>query len=225
MLVETMNDKEVGLEVFRDWDAITNSTTFERIGKDYDKLRRKNKTDKLAPFFKYYEIKTAQKNKWVFLLRKENTDQKYDGLQSIAFLCFTYYYTGIGLRVLKIIKSGGLSVFNGHVFQRYNERMKLNMTLPLDVVKHFFIQNGFFTSRIVPKENREFIVGTCIDGMLLGEVQNDSHWVVFKTFLNRELLRPEQQEEEVDILLSLQDIAIGAMNKQGFKASLPFKSR
>jgi hypothetical protein len=118
--------------------------------------------------------------------------------------------------------SGGLSVFNGHVFQRYNERMKLNIGLPLDIVKHFFIENGFFTSRIVPKGNREFIVGTCVDGMLLGEITNDSYWIVYKTFLNRELLRPEQQEEEIDIFRSLQEEVIEAMKRQNFKGGISF---
>ena len=220
MLIETMNDEQVSLEVFRDWAVITSSSTFERIGNEYDKLRRKNKVDKCAPFFKYYTIKTAQKNNWMFLLRKDNSDEKYGGLKSISILSFTHYYTSIGLRVLKIMTSGGLSVFNGHVFQRYNERMKLNIILPLDIVKHFFIQNGFLTSRIIPKGNREFIVGTCIDGMLLGEITNDSYWIVYKTFLNRELLRPEQQEEEVDIFRSLQEEVAEAMKRQNFKGGI-----
>jgi hypothetical protein len=37
-----------------------------------------------------------------------------------------------------------MEIFNGHFFSRYDERLNLNLKKPLEIVKTFFNNSGYF---------------------------------------------------------------------------------
>jgi len=214
MLIETMYPHEITAEIFNDWSIVTNS--LERLHNEYNKQRRKNKVPKDKTYSVAYDIKTKKKNTWIFILSKAPSIQSYKGLESVNACCLVYYYNSEGIRVFKVRPEGGLSVYNGHLFTRYNERMSLDLDKSIDIVKHFFINNGYSTSQILPKEGRDFFMSTCKDGLLLGELQEERSWMVNKTFINRDQLKPSQDELEVELIKSLQVQIETELNKPEF---------
>jgi hypothetical protein len=203
MLIDTMSPEELTREILIDWDITTKS--WERLSLSYDRDRRRLKVDKRSSYSKVYEIKTHKKNTWIFILSKAPAVEKYQGLRDINICSLVYYYNPTGLRVFKIMPTGGLNVYNGHFFKRYNERMSLGLTTPLEIVKHFFINNGYSTIKILPKEDREFTLSVCKEGLLLGEIQEGRSWIVNKTFITRELSSGAQDEIEEELLKHLRE--------------------
>jgi len=196
-----MDAQEIASEVLADWQSA--SGTIERLAQTYDKERRRQKIGRELAFSKSYDIKTKKKNTWIFILSKAPADEKYKGLQSINVLSLVYYYSPLGLRVIKIMPGGGLSVFNSHLFTRYKERLNLDIIKPLDLVKYFFINNGYFMAKVIPKDGRQFVLSVCNEGLLLGEMQA-AFWMVYKTFLTRELIKQDQTEAEAELMADLQ---------------------
>lgn len=119
----------------------------------------------------------------------------------------------------------GLSVYNGHLFKRYNERMSLKLSTPLDIVKTFFINNGYSQCQVIERDNKKFTLSVCKEGLMLGEIQNNGKWLVNKTFLSRDLIGIDQEEIEVDLLKSLYSQIEEELNKKDFdKNSYNYKA-
>jgi hypothetical protein len=68
-------------------------------------------------------LKPDPKNKWLILISKKKALKNYNNPEDFDLTCFVYYYNDIGIRVFICPPSGVLSVFNGHVFTLYRERM------------------------------------------------------------------------------------------------------
>ena len=178
--------------------------TITRLLNEYDKTRRKSKIAPSSTFSKAFPIKTKNKNRWIFLLSKAPSVTKYKGIESINVLELTYYFTNIGLRAFKMIphadgsgRLNGISVFNSHLFTRYAERLNLNISDPIKLMTHFFTKNGYFLSQKVQETG---FIGTCSEGMILGELQNAGRWIVFKTFITDQQMFPDQTEEEIKLI-------------------------
>jgi hypothetical protein len=214
MLIDTMTPQELTMEISKNYGNIQNS--LDRLAQGYDRERRRGKISKYDRYCRAYEIKTKKKNNWVIFMDKGPSDEKYKSLDSIAVGSHVYYYTPLGLRVFKIMLPTGLSVFNAHLFTRYNERMNLGLTIPLEIVKHFFTNNGYYIARIIAKDNREFIFTTCSEGILLGELQEGRRWIVYNTFLTRDLIRPDQTETEAELISNLQSEIEAELTRKDF---------
>lgn len=195
MIIPTMNSEEIHKCIIHDF-RLLKFRYFDLAGKEYDRLRRRNKINKLLPFTRKFTYTLPSKNKWILLLSKAASDRKYKGFGSISILSFTYYYTEKGFRVFKIMPSNdgadvkGISVFNAHLFQRYVERMKLNIENPLEKAVHFFTNNGYIMNDVA----NNGILGICKDGMVLGNLQNQGNWIVYKTFISDDISGLDQKE-------------------------------
>jgi len=207
MIVETFTNKELINEVLQDWNEAINH--LDTLAKDYDKNRRKFKFNKDRPFAKSYLVKSKRLNNWLFILDKAPS-VSYKDTGSINICSLVYYYTSSGLRVIKVMPEGGLSVYNGHLFTRFNERLNLGLIEPLDIVKRFFSVNGYFISKVIPKGDREFTLSTCKEGLLLGELQEERTLLIHKTFINKDQLREEQKDIEQELIDNLQKEIIEA---------------
>jgi hypothetical protein len=214
MLVESMSPHEINVEIFTDLKSVQNS--LDRIATEYNKERVKFKIKKTEIYSKTYAIKSHKKNHWNFLLSKAPAEITYKGLGSIVVCSIVNYYTVSGLRVFKIMPTGGLSVYNGHLFTRYNERMNLGLTKPLDVVLHFFQNNSYYAAKIIPKEGKELSVAVCKDGLLLGELMRACNWHLHKTFVDNGLKGKAQDKIEKELLDSLQSEIEEELNNQNF---------
>jgi hypothetical protein len=220
MLIETMTPDEITNEILVDFEIVKKS--WSRLAEDYDKVRRRNKIEKHLTFAKTFEIKTKKKNKWIFVFSKAPSEETYKNMGSINICSVVYYYNSIGLRAFKIMPTGGLNVFNGHVFSRYNERMNVGLNKPEEIIKHFFENNGYSTTRIIKKENKEFTISVCSDGLLLGELQEYRSWLVNKTFINKSLQHMDQEKIEEELVTNLENEIVEELNKFEFNKSQYF---
>lgn len=188
-----MNTAELTQEVRRDYEKIRESS-FDRLVREYDRERKKLKIDKGRTFTKEYSIKTASKNHWLIFLRKKPSEQKYKGSESVTICAVTYYRNAFGLRVFNGANEKCMMVYNGHLFHRYNERMKLGLSESLAIVKHYFKHNADASYTLTDQEGGDFVIGFCRDGFELGEFQHDATWLVMKTFVSKDMMRTEQDE-------------------------------
>lgn len=199
-----MNTAELTKEIFTDWPFMVKS--LDRLVHEYDRHRRRAKIDKALEYGKAYEIKTHRKNTWVIILSKNPAHEKYKGLESVSWEGVVYYRNAQGLRVFGVNQqTQGISVYNGHLFMRYNERLGLGLVKPIDIIKRFFCNNGYALTRIIRKGDREYTIKVCRDGLLLGELYQDGKWQVNRTFISRDLARMDQDEVERDLLEGLEN--------------------
>jgi hypothetical protein len=141
MLVEAMNYQEITKEVMKDFEKLRD-TTEERLGDMYDKERRKFKIDKCRTYPKAYPVKTASKNTWILIFSKTPARDKYTGPDTINVSYVVYYYTSKGLAVINRSAAKYLELYYGHFFKRYNERMKLGLDKPVDIVTNYSLRGS-----------------------------------------------------------------------------------
>lgn len=200
MIVETMTIAEITKELQKDLAEIMDRP-LNRINNDYRKMRRKRKVHKTAIYAVFFEIKSARKNNWLFMLSKPPSEKKFK--EVVDVIALSYHYNKEGLRVFRVgFGSKGHAVYNGHFFKRYKERMGLTIVDPIEIVKAFMVNNSNSITRRIPKDGRQFSAGVCRDGIILGEVQGSHE--IYKTFISRDLTRPNQNDLEKDILSVLE---------------------
>ena len=141
MLVEEMTVAEINNAVYRDYDKVFNSSTQERIEKQYFEYRKKHKIDKSLTYPVFTAIKSHAKNNWLLMTEKDYESESVKSRQDIVTAYFTYYHNHKGFRVFNPCTEYSLMVYNGHLFTRYRERMKLTITDPIEIIKHFFTVN------------------------------------------------------------------------------------
>lgn len=198
MIVESMTPTEVFEEIGKDLDGVHKS--IERLKREYHKTRLKLKINKERKYPRVYEIKSKRKNPWIIILSNLENGDRYKDLNNIHLLLYTYHYRKRGLRVFRINTSTGLSVYSGHVFTRYNERMDLKIVDSLDIVKTFFLENQLLIGEI--QENSKVIV-TCFDGLLLGR-RTKGGWIIYNTFIGENEIKENQEidrDKRVDDVL------------------------
>jgi hypothetical protein len=204
MLVSTMNRKEVTDEFLRDEKNLMEKS-FARLIMEYDKERKKLKIDKTKTYCKAYPIRTAAKNNWIVLIQKTESTEQYKSILDISHACIAYYHAKEGLRAIRQVGDEyKLEVCYGHLFNRYNQRLNLNLTKTADIITHFYTNNGFINSEIKQRNGKDYLYGVCKEGILLGNLIHDPYWVVFKTFISRDLQRKDQEIKEKSIMLDLE---------------------
>jgi len=110
-------------------------------------------------------------------------------------------------------------------FQRYNERCKLLKTNFLDFVKHFFENNAYAEPKFKIANDSIMVISICNYGVMLGEIQPENGWTVFKTFIDRTLVNAEQSEIEKLIIREL-DVELNSTHpiEKGIEDhDIPFK--
>lgn len=199
-----MNQKEMTAEILNDISKLERSTK-ERLFQEYVRERKKRKIDKAATYPKVYPIKTAAKNTWLVFVRKSPIDKKFTGLDAIAFCLLVYYYDRWGLKVFRHCQETGMmEEFTGHFFTRYNERMHLNITSPIETVKVFFNSSGYFQYQLAHKSPKGETFGLCKDGVALGKYFADYNWILNRTFISREMMKDNQAIIKNELIGSVQ---------------------
>jgi hypothetical protein len=213
MLLPSMNRQEIEHEVLQDLNALLVST-IPRLGEQYDRERRNSNIDRTKDYPKFYSIKTHKKNRWEILFHKAPAQERYN--RDPCHLLFTYYRSDEGFTVLKPQQTGngcfsGIGVYGNHFFNRYTERMGLNISDPIMKAKNFFISNGFGTIHFVGLNTIQILR----DGLALGEIQpNDL--VFHRTFVSNNLMRADQVELRAMGLENLENEINGLLNQEEF---------
>ncbi len=215
MILPKMTDKEILSELNKDFHVIK-SQYLNRYCRTYDKIRRKNPRLKREELPKSYSFETQSINKWILILSKPPADNKYNGIDSISVCLLCYYYTEIGIRVFKVDPTSGIGAFNGHFFARYNERLNLGLTNPVDKVIHYFSYNSYCMEKLSPNENGMSVIGKCRDGYRLGDYIEDDYWIVYKTFISNDLSSEEQNELGESLMTILQKFIEEELSNEEF---------
>jgi hypothetical protein len=196
MILSTMSYKELTKEVNLDVEKIASSSTLPRLTQEYDKQRKKLKIDKKAIFPVYKEIKTHGKNHWIILINKATNYEKYENVTHIGITFLTYYYQGDKLRVIKSLPSGGIAIYNHHLFQRYNERLGLNLSNSFEIVKKFFVNNSNAIYNNNDPDKSIDMFGVISDGFILGRFLEKENTIINNTFISKTMAFKDQMDQE-----------------------------
>lgn len=187
-----MTPHEIFREVRADFDTIM-STSIDRLVTKYNRERIKRKVPKEKEYMRCYPLKSARKNPWLIFICKSTETERFKGSAGISGV--TYYYGKQGIRAIEVL-SNKVNVYNGHLFSRYNERLGLGITLPIDRITRFFTvgHSGVSKEGLPDEFGRTFHILLTSEGVALGESQSDDLWIVFKTFVSNDMLHKTQRQ-------------------------------
>ncbi len=197
-----MNHQEISIQVKREYEKIC-STTIQRLFKEYEHDRKKLKINKHDRYLRDYSIRSHEKNNWIIFIEKSAGIEKYEPGGYLNYLAIVYYYSDQGLKVFHL-QNGVLVSFNSHFFKRYNERMKLNLSNPLDIVKEYFRNGCYGRNEIIEKEGKCHIIGFRSQGLQFGLVKYNKSYIEWKTFVNSELAFRSQEKMQQQAVKKLQ---------------------
>jgi hypothetical protein len=204
MLLPTMTRQEVNAEIIRETHKIE-TDVMDRLVEEYDRERRKLKIDKSNTYTKAYPVKTRGKNTWILFIQKSPGIAKYQDETDTATTAVVYYYSAKGLQAFRLhSEKKFMEVFNGHLFVRYNERMKLGLVSMVDMIVAFFTNCGYLQIQRKRIGDKDFTVSICRDGIALGKYYYQPDWLVHKTFISRDLKRNDQDLQENVLMATAQ---------------------
>lgn len=201
MITGTMPHIHIAHLFFNDWQAINSTNTISRLAGEYDKERNKLKVDTSIAYPKCYEVKTNAKNKWLLFFSKSHSVTKYRNIGSINYIGAVYYDTSDGIEVIKEAVGFGANIYKPEFFQNYKSQMDLSISSPFDLIKNFFINNGYSIGDKINDD--DFIMSVNRDGFMLGYLENESI-LINQHFFNREKVHNRQSEFEKTIINGLQ---------------------
>ena len=195
MLVPAMTLPEIAAQLNREYAKIR-ETTVMRLAHEYDRDRRRLRINKEDMYPRTYEIKTAGKNNWIIVLSKIPAVKKYEGVGIVNCLCVAYTYGNNGLMVYYPESPRVLIGFTAHFFKRYNERLGLHLSNPIDVVKTFLTNGLYCTQKLVQSKKSSYLVAFGVDGIRFGRIKHNGRYVEWKTFVTREMADARQKAWE-----------------------------
>ncbi len=186
MLVSTMTYLEIDHEVNQDYTDIIKSNALYLFRREYYLNRKSKGISAKKEFPVYKEISSKRKNKWYLLAKKQEEITKYQHEDDTTIGLFMYHFGEKGFRVYLATDAGHTLIYNGHLFDRYNERMCLGMTDLREIAKEYFIHNLQVHHQMMGGMNEHGkvkSVGISKHGFALGELQFQPFWTIHKTFL------------------------------------------
>lgn len=179
-----MKDKEIADECRKDYLNI--AYKIASIEKKYWRVIVKKPNASFV--FKPIEYTSLRKNKYIIML---NSAGKKDlRLHGVLYNAFLIYRKKESIYVVLSKLGTPCSILTSHLFDRYRERFFKDMTIPkMEVIKSYIYNNYMFYSDIGPDN---VVYGTVNDGINLGESYPKDNYVVYKTFVSRELLFSDQ---------------------------------
>jgi len=182
----------------------------------YNKRRETSKVKEKATYANAYPVKSTAGNNWIIFIQKSPDVKKYIDKNSISILAVTYHYCNEGLKAFYLADNNVIVGFNPHFFERYNERMNLNLAHPLDIVKAFFKKGIYcYSGLIKKKDGNKQPIAIRADGVQLGEYYVKDSYMEWRTFVNREITNLNQQRAANKIIMHHKEVIrrIPASNK------------
>jgi len=198
MLVASMTDLEALNEVMDDFPRLWKSS--QRWIVEYFQERKRLNIPRHQSYLRKFHSKYKHKNPWVTVMFKPEEEVRVT--DTVGFFSYTWYQTLKGLRVFSVAH-GQVSIYNGHLFKRYNERLNLGIGSPLDKVHHFYSNNRVLAPSEFEREGVKTLVGICPLGYILGEQRVDLECNLYKTFIARPTAGPRLDDLRQDLLNTL----------------------
>jgi len=185
MIVNTMNVDEVCHELLLEYDAVVRrGLSLMRIYEQEMNRKHITHTTKLTEYL------SPRHNHWLILLMHEG--HVTDGSPTL------YQYNENGMMSYSVShfeKRRRVIIQNGHFFKRYNERMKLNLTKPIDILKHYMKYNNIIQPTITNEgvEDKRIVLAEVYGGAALGYFIPEQEYLCMKTFVTHDMLHKTQR--------------------------------
>jgi hypothetical protein len=157
------------------------------VGLELSKVIKPKKDEEIVKYFDYY---SKYKNTWIYKIVVTKKKNYYSWL--------LYYYGNSGIKAITVMADTEdyMFFFTTHFFKRYNERRKLNHTLPLDTLRSFMGENHNFNMQFVEDLNEGVQRMFCYinSGVILGTADHNIKLYWMNTFLTNDMLKSDQLE-------------------------------
>lgn len=185
MIVPSMTLEEIKEEIRKDYPILKRKS--EYVAK---KMRRTLRPARRQEIIRLFDYTSKYKNTWIYLV---NVSKKHYKMKYLV-----YYYGHRGLTALQLGRGDQLMYCTAHFFQRYNERLQLNLTLPVDIL-HTFMEDGHLyqfehLEEVEPGIFKTF--GAARSGVVLGMYNEGLNLYKANTFLTNDMLRGDQVERQ-----------------------------
>lgn len=193
MLVTGMSEDEILQEIKED---IPNVLALSDVRDN--KVRRIVLKSVLFPVYLHSFVTTRRKNNWIILWEAKSKKNVGDNAL-ITFVC--YQDTKVGKYAFMPTWESGeliLIVYPPHFFQRFAERMNMNLT-GIDLIRRYFERNSSYCFNIKREESEgctyHHIYGSCKEGAAMGLVVPYKRIYLFKTFITYDMCKGKQIED------------------------------
>ena len=201
MLVPDMTPAELKRELMKDEPWLHRKTDVLWI-----KLRRMAIKSRQKELTVIVETVSPRKNKWLikFVFNKK----------TYVYNLVAYFYDHIGIRAFGYAmdpktKTPLIIVYNTHFIKRYNERLKLNISNPLQLLKHL-VTNAPECFNFEHGETLDDLFCVMAAGIGLGCLHEKGTMLEMKTFITFDMLYDKQvkltEHLRSEILFQLEEI-------------------
>lgn len=205
MIVQSMNGLEVYSEIMKDYKCIKKRIANEGIFLQKAMLRKKLKKESRC-----INYITPTRNNWTIIFQIEPYSIK------TSYYLRTFDKKGPGIYTLQFMYDENevtdlfLLKYSYHFFERYNERMHLNLTDGKKIINHF-LKNNFHCNRAqsdILLEDIRYNHYVFKDGIGLGWSKETKKIIFMKTFITNEMLTKHQKILNSQIKNCLEDCFI-----------------
>lgn len=193
MIVPSLSFEEIIKHFERDFTFIQHKTLAFRDG-----VLREFLNTQLSRCTRSVEMIAPSRNRWLVFYSMTRSPRHIDAFHLL------YYDDDSGIHTIKkLIVGAGANADvayarqDGHFYHRYNTRMSLGITKPIEVIKYFHKHNGEFLEKFEREENEDGSVNvfaTVREGIILGVQYRKEKYSLYKTFVTDAMLHKEQKD-------------------------------
>ena len=219
MLSTTMSNDQVMEEVYMDLWNLLKGQRLQVLLHSYNRERRKLRVKLQSEYTKIYESVSSNRNKWVILFSKPPAIKEYKGDPNI--LIFTYVKEKRGITVYKPMTCSQkmydkLAIYSDSFFVDYAAAEGLHDISPVDIVKTFFLKNGYSTLGSIEFEGDLVPVAISKQGLSLGVYMPDIQSFEYNSFVSKEVLGERYDAIEKQMQSVIQNQILEIINDSEF---------
>lgn len=185
MIVPSMTYQEIRKELIADFPIAYKKS--EYVLQDIEKMMRKQK---LKTHLHVYDYVSRNKNKWIIHIDV--------GKKDVARFFMTYFYVENKIAAVGVIDGKQLLYFTTHFFKRYKERLKLDIAVPEDILRHYVKHSSHYVVDYLGlvNENVVKVFISAKQGVILGNLHRDIGFCKMNTFITHDMLKEDQVERK-----------------------------
>ena len=193
MLVPAMTLEDIRREIQKDFPILHRKSSY--VLHKLERMFDKSTIEKGV--VRFFEYRSKYKNTWIYKINLSK------GKNDLFFLA--YYYGNKGLTAVCPLSNDILLYSTGHFFNRYNERRKLNLVMPHDIMRTFMNDNKEFKFQPMDEVSPGIytMFGALDSGAALGMFNKNLNLYKLNTFISHDMMRDDQREMEALMRLRL----------------------
>lgn len=179
-----MTLEEIRKEINKDFPILHRKVSY--VEHDLKKKLSKKQLD--DGITRFYDYKSKFKNQWIYRIHLQKKER-----EATAML---HFFDGKGYCAISVTDDFFMIYHTGHFFKRYNERLKLNLVQPKDIITAFMNDNMVyeFSPYSEPLPGIFCVFGKVDSGTVLGTMNEKLSIVKVNTFLPNDILNDKQKD-------------------------------